>query len=84
MTIEQLRKIHQMRPFQAFDIHLADGRSIPVSHPELLAFSPSDETFAAGMPGGNIETVKASLIASVKPRPPASARRGKQRGQSPE
>ncbi len=58
MTIEQLRKIHQIRPFQAFDIHLADGRSIPVSHPELLAFSPPDETFAAGMPGGNIETVK--------------------------
>jgi len=84
MTIEQLRKIHQTRPFQAFDIHLADGRSIPVSHPELLAFSPSDESFAAGMPGGNIETVNAALIASVKPRPPASARRGKQRGQSSE
>jgi hypothetical protein len=55
-----------------------------VSHPELLAFSPADESFAAGMPGGNIETVNASLIASVKPRPPASARKGKQRGQPPE
>jgi hypothetical protein len=84
MTIDQLRKIHQIRPFQAFDIHLADGRSIPVSHPELLMFAATDGTFVAGMPGGNMEIVDASLVASVKPRPPASAWRGKQRGQSPE
>jgi hypothetical protein len=84
MTIEQLRKIHQTRPFQAFDIHLADGRSIPVSHPELLMFTATDGTFVAGMPGGNMEIVDASLVASVKPRPPTSARRGKQRGQSTE
>ncbi len=84
MTIEQLRKIHQSRPFQAFDIHLADGRTIPVTHPELLAFSLEDQTFTAAMPGGTIETLEVSLIASAKPRPPASARKGRQRGQSPE
>jgi hypothetical protein len=40
MTIEELQKMHQTRPFQPFDIYLVDGRSLPVEHPEFLARSP--------------------------------------------
>ena len=39
MTVDQLRRMHQARPFQPFEIYLADGRSIAVDHPELLAIS---------------------------------------------
>jgi hypothetical protein len=84
MNIKQFRKVHEARPFQGFDIHLTDGRAIPVSHPELLACDLEDETFTVEMPGGEVETIKATMIAAVKPRPPASARHGRQRGQSPE
>lgn len=44
MTIEQLRRVYQARPFRAFSIHLADGESVPVSSPEFMAFSPSGRT----------------------------------------
>ena len=37
MNIEALRKVHQERPFQPFDLHIADGRIIHVPHPEFLA-----------------------------------------------
>jgi hypothetical protein len=48
MTIQQVRKLHQAKPFQAFRIHLADGRSFEVSHPELLAILPPGRTIVVG------------------------------------
>jgi hypothetical protein len=46
MTTDQLRSAITSRPFQPFILHLADGRSIPVPHPEWIAY-----------PGGRIATV---------------------------
>lgn len=44
MTVEQLRNIHQARPFRPFTIHMADGRSLRVAHSEFLSHSPSGRT----------------------------------------
>ena len=44
MTLEQLRKVQQARPFRPFSLHLADGRRIYVRHNEFLARSPSGRT----------------------------------------
>ena len=41
MKIEELRILYSARPFRPFVIHLADGREIPVEHPEFLAVAPS-------------------------------------------
>jgi len=77
MTIDQLRKLHQARPFQAFDIHLADGRSLPVDHPELLAIPPPGRTIGVGLADGTIEIVDLLLVTSLKPRANGSQRRGR-------
>ena len=69
MTVEQLRKMHQLRPFQPFDIHLADGRSLPVDHPELLAITPPGRTIGVALKDGTIEVVDLLLVTSLKPRP---------------
>jgi hypothetical protein len=68
MTIEQLRHLHQAQPFQPFDIHLADGRSLPVEHPEFLAQSPTGRTIAVGHADGVLEIVDLLLVVSLKPR----------------
>ena len=44
MTIDQLRNVHQARPFQPFTIHLADGRQLNVPHSEFLSHSPTGRT----------------------------------------
>jgi hypothetical protein len=44
MTTEQLRRVHQARPFQPFTMHTADGRNVEVPHSEFLAISPSGRT----------------------------------------
>jgi hypothetical protein len=78
MTVEQLRRMHQARPFQAFDIHLADGRVLPVEHPEVLAVPPPGRTIGVGCADGTIEIVDLLLVTSLKPRAngaPGSRRR---------
>ena len=44
MNIELLRKLHQDRPFQPFDLHLADGRTVQVLNAESLAIFPTGKT----------------------------------------
>ncbi|HEY7426463.1 MAG TPA: hypothetical protein VH682_19675 [Gemmataceae bacterium] len=79
MTIEQLRQMHQARPFQPFDIHLTDGRTLSVEHPELLAQSASGRTIAVSHPDGVLEIVDLLLVVSLKPRGNGSAPRGRRR-----
>lgn len=50
MTIEQFRELHQKRPFEPFEIHLADGRTLTVAHPELVARSASGRAIAVARP----------------------------------
>jgi hypothetical protein len=38
LTTDQLRELVRTRPFIPFVIHVADGRSIEVSHPEMIAY----------------------------------------------
>ncbi len=40
MTIESLDRAYRANPFRPFTLELANGRSVPVPHPEFLAFNP--------------------------------------------
>ena len=81
MTIEQLRTMHQVRPFEPFEIYLADGRSIPVEHPEFLSQSPTGRTISVGMKDGTHQVVDLLLVTSLKPRANGSARIKRTRSQ---
>lgn len=45
MTVDELRKMLRAQPFRPFEIHLADGRSLPVNHPEVVAIVPQVTSF---------------------------------------
>ena len=75
MTIEQLRLLYSAKPFQAFDIHLADSRTLTVEHPEQLAISPTGRTIHVAHTDDTVETVDLLLVVSVKPRPNGAQRR---------
>jgi hypothetical protein len=40
MTTSQLKQLHEARPFQPFEIHVADGDVFTVPHPEFLWIMP--------------------------------------------
>ena len=77
MTIEQLRLLHQKRPFKPFEIFLADGRSLSVEHPEFLSQSPAGRTIAVGLADGSHEIVDLLLVTSLKLKANGSQRRGR-------
>jgi hypothetical protein len=79
MTIEELSRMHQARPFQPFDIFLVDGRSLPVEHPEFLSRSPGGRTIAVGLADGSHEIVDLLLVVSLKPRANGASRRRRRR-----
>ena len=67
MTIEQLRQMHQARPFRPFRVHLAGGRHLNVAHPEFLAHTPTGPTVMIARPDESFEVVDLLLVTSVEP-----------------
>ena len=65
MRIEELRKLHQTRPFTPFHIHLADGRSFDVDHPEFLAQTPSGRAIIVTLPDDSFEVIDTLLVTSL-------------------
>jgi len=65
MTVDQLRKLHQARSFQPLRLHLADGRSLPVDHPEFLAYSGGRTVFV-GMPDDSFHILDILMITGIE------------------
>jgi hypothetical protein len=78
MTVNQLRSLHQARPFRPFDIRMADGRSLPIEHPEVLAIIPPGRNIIVSFADGTFEVVDLFLVLSLKQRN-GSPRRGRRR-----
>lgn len=66
MTIEQLRAVHQARPFQPFTIHLADGRSYFVPHSEFISHSPNGRTVIVFRADDSFEIIDLLLVVSLE------------------
>ncbi len=44
MTVEQLTNVHHAQPFRPFTIHMGDGRTFFVKHPDFISRSASGRT----------------------------------------
>ncbi len=66
MTVEQLRKAQYSKPFQPFDICLADGQRIPVPSREFLWLPPqASRTFIAFRTPEAYQIVDLLLVTSL-------------------
>jgi hypothetical protein len=65
MTVEQLRNVHQAKPFHPYTLKVADGSRIVVRHPEFLSVSPVGRTVIVWQPDGSFEVVDLLLVASI-------------------
>jgi hypothetical protein len=73
MTIENLRTLHQARPFRPFAIHAADGRSFPVPQNEFLAYDPEGHTILALRTDGTFSILDLSLVTELEVLPNQAA-----------
>ena len=66
MRMDELKAIHLAQPFRPFIIHLGDGRSLLVKHPNFLARSPEGRTAIVFGEAGSFEVVDVMLATSVE------------------
>ena len=69
MTIEKIRDLYNAQPFRPFILHLADGRAVPVDHPEFLAAAPSGRTVVIYQPDDTMNIVDLLLVTDLEVRP---------------
>lgn len=58
--------MHKTEPFHPFEIHLADGRSLSVPHPEYLWINPPGRTIVVALKDGTFEIVDLLLVTSLR------------------
>ena len=83
MTIDKLREVLHAQPFQPFTIRTADGRSVPVPHPDFISVSPPGRMVHVFRKDGRSEFIDLLLVTSIEltdgrphRRPGTSGRRG--------
>jgi hypothetical protein len=67
VTVQQFNLFIQARPFQPFAIHLADGRSFPVRHPEMAMLIVQGRIVWVINKDGLTEVVDMILVISLRP-----------------
>jgi hypothetical protein len=64
--VEKLREFHEKRPFQAFDIHTADGETVRVRHPEFLLRTAAGRTiYVHTGRGEEVQTIDLLLVTKL-------------------
>ncbi len=73
-TIEQVRNAMHAQPFQPFTVHLVDGRSYLVKHPDFI--SVSSQPRGRDLPGHDDtrpHSIDHGLVVEIHPQPAATS-----------
>ena len=62
MTVPEFRQALKHEPFRPFNLRLADGRSLPVLHPEFAVVEPQSTTVIVVQPEGGFNIVDLLLV----------------------
>jgi hypothetical protein len=62
MTAAQLKAAHEAKPFLPFTIHMAEGTSIHVSHPEALFRTKGGRIAVVNTTGDKLEIIDLLLV----------------------
>jgi len=73
MTIEHFRAALRAVPFRPFVMHLADGREVPVRHPELAVATSTGRTTVVVQPDDTLAIIDLLLVTDLEFRETADA-----------
>jgi hypothetical protein len=65
MAIEKIKAAYAARPFKPFTVHLADGRVMPVAHPEFMAMLPGGRNIFIALEDGSYHIIDLLLVVSL-------------------
>jgi hypothetical protein len=79
VTIDKIRKFYDAQPFQPFVIHMADGRQVPVHHPDFMAAAPSGRTVTVYQPDDTLNVIDLLLVTDLEAKRPGNGDRRRKR-----
>jgi hypothetical protein len=82
MTIEKVKELYDAQPFRPFDIHLADGRKIPVVHRDFIMSAPSGRTLYVSQPDDTLNIIDLLLVTDLEVKPTRNGARSERRRRS--
>ena len=65
MTVEQIRKAYQARPFKPFTLRTGGGREYHVPHPEFMLITPPGRTIIVVDQDGAVDLIDLLLVESL-------------------
>ena len=72
MTIAELKRAKDQRPFSPFTVRMADGRELEIRHPDAIAWEDDSRRIAVCMlKGGAWEVIDVSQVTSLGMSAPA-------------
>ena len=78
MQARQLRTVYRSQPFKPFVMQVADGRSVRVHHPELMALSPTGRSAVVYAKDDGFDIIDVPSITGIEvPNGKPQARRRK-------
>lgn len=77
MTIEQLDAAHKAQPFRPFTLHLADGSSVPVRHPEFMYRTQGGRTIIVNPRGEETIIIDLLLVTKITIKKGKSGKNGR-------
>ncbi len=74
MTAQQLRSVYKATPFRPFTLHMADGRSFHIPHPDFLSMSPSGRTAIVFQEDENFSILDLLLLTEIEVAPASASK----------
>ncbi len=66
MAGKQIREMYEATPFRPFRVHMANGKSADVPHPEFMHLSPSGQRLIVDSSDDAFEIIDVSLVTSLE------------------
>jgi len=79
MIGKEIRKLYEAAPFAPFRVHMANGKSVDIPHPEFMFISRTGRRMIVDMPDDTFEIIDLSLVTSVETLPKNGSRRARRR-----
>jgi hypothetical protein len=76
VNVKSVREFCEEKPFKPFEVHLADGRAIPVEHPELVFFPPSGQEVLIYQRDNSFDFIDVFQITSLRQRRRSKSAKG--------
>jgi len=77
MKTEAIREHVRAKKFRPFELHLVDGKMLPIPHPDFILFAPSADEFVVVTPDNSFNILDGDSVARIRliteRKPPAKA-----------